>query len=248
MAQTKGSRHIFSFYSPEVISTVWVEGATISVRNDELVHRLAKVVKVQEGDICVLFDRYVHATVTIIQVTKKDIKILVDELRNNVTIQPKISFLLPLLKKEALEEAVYSLCETGVSEIQLVAIQKSRTSSAVTPKELDRLRGILIAAAEQSKNYSFPVLQDPKNIQDAVGSIPSGVDKIVFDVSGKSFFDIYKKTAGKSVVLSVGPEGGLTGEELDFLRNHGFESCALTKTTLRAVQAVAVSSALFRLA
>ncbi|MFA5999288.1 MAG: RsmE family RNA methyltransferase [Candidatus Babeliales bacterium] len=247
MVQTKGSRHIFSFYSPEVISTVWVEGATISVRNEELVHRLVKVVKVQDGDICVLFDSYVHATVTILQVTKKDIKIRVDELRNNVAIAPKISFLLPLLKKEALEEAVYSLCEIGVSEIQLVVTQKSRSLSAMTPKELDRLRGIVVAAAEQSKNYSFPVLQDPKNIKDAVGSINHEIDKIVFDASGKSFFEIHKKTAGKSVVLSVGPEGGLTFEELDILRDHGFDTCALTQTTLRAVQAVAVSSALFRL-
>ena len=247
MAQIKSSKHIFSFYSPEVISTVWVEGATISVRNEDLVHRLVKVVKVQDEDICILFDGAVHATVTILEVTKKDIKIRVDELRNNIVIKPAITFLLPLLKKEALEEAVYSLCEIGVNQIQLVATAKSRSLLAILPKELDRLRGIVIAAAEQSKNYSFPKLLEPKNFQDVVGLIPSGIERIVFDVSGKSFFDIHKNTAGKNVVLSVGPEGGHTDEELDFLKGQGFDTCALTQTTLRAVQAVAISSGLFRL-
>lgn len=247
MTHSKSSKHIFSFYSPNVISMVWVQGATIFVRNEELVHRLVKVVKVQEGDICVLFDSIMHATIQILQVTKKDIKIRVDELQNNVATTPKITFLLPLLKKEALEDAIYSLCEIGVNEIQLVATLKSRTISAVTPKELERLRGIVIAAAEQSKNYAFPVLQGPKNFQDAVDLIPQGINKVAFDISGKSFFDIHKKTIGKNVVLSVGPEGGLTDEELNFLGNHGFDMCTLTQTTLRAVQAVAISSGLFRL-
>ncbi|HSW75515.1 MAG TPA: RsmE family RNA methyltransferase, partial [Candidatus Saccharimonadales bacterium] len=182
----------------------------------------------------------------ILETTKKDIKIRVESLHSNHVMQPHLIFLLPLLKKEALEEAVYSLCEIGVNEIQLVATAKSKALSAVTSKELDRLRAIIIAAAEQSKNYTLSTLLEPKKLQDVISSFSQASQKIVFDVSGKSFFQIHKTTE-KNIILSVGPEGGFTNEELTFLQSHGFESCALTHTTLRAVQAVAISSGLFRL-
>jgi RsmE family RNA methyltransferase len=47
--------------------------------------------------------------------------------------------------------------------------------------------------------------------------------------------------------LLVGPEAGLSSEELQEIENISFKKCRLTQNTLRAVQAVAISSALFRI-
>ena len=100
------------------------------------------------------------------------------------------------------------MCEIGVNEIQLVATLNFE-QYLQSYKELERLRGIVIAAAEQSKNYAFPVLQGPKNFQDAVDLIPKELIKSPLIFLENHFLIFIKKPVGKNVVLFVGPEGGL---------------------------------------
>ncbi len=248
----QSQKHLFSFYSPGLIQVSWSSGSVVWLDHQDLVHRLIKVVKVEKDDQLIVFDKQYHVLIQILSVLKKEIQARVLSVQVNVSLLPKITFLLPLLKKEALEQAIYSLCETGVSEIRLVATEKSRQALLPPAKELERLRNIVVAAAEQSKNYSFPELVEPKKLLDVAADLSaapccSSLSKIVFDVSGVSFFDIRQKQTQQEVVLLVGPEGGLTADELIFLKDHNFQTCALTQTTLRAIQAVAVSAALFRL-
>lgn len=239
-------KHTFSFYSPLVIIDSWKTGLTVIIDNVDLLHRLIKVVKVQQGDAYVLFDQQKHALVETLSVLKKSIHVKIISIEKNDILAPSIVYMLPLLKKEALEEAVYSLSEIGVTIIQLAITQKSR-QQLFGSKEFDRLKNIVISAAEQSKNYRFPELILPKKIKDFDQNIYTGAMKIVFDPAGPSFFEIRSSIINKNIVLLVGPEGGLTVEELDFLDLKEFRFCALTSTTLRALQAASVSAALFRL-
>ena len=248
----QSQKHLFSFYSPGLIQASWNSGSVVWLDHQDLVHRLIKVVKVEIDDQLIVFDKQHHVLIQILSVLKKEIQARVLSVQANVSLHPKITFLLPLLKKEALEQAIYSLCEIGVSEIRLVVTEKSRQALLPPAKELERLRNIVVAAAEQSKNYVFPELVEPKKLPDVAADLSiaplfSSSFKIVFDASGVSFFDIRQKQTQQWVVLLVGPEGGLTAEELSVLKNHNFQMCALTQTTLRAIQAVAVSAALFRL-
>ncbi|MCX5923290.1 MAG: RsmE family RNA methyltransferase [Candidatus Dependentiae bacterium] len=242
-----GQKHIFSFFCPSIIQSSWSSGSIIWLQDEDLVHRLIKVVKVEKDDEFVLFDKERNVFIKVLSVLKKEIQAQVLSLQDNVLLQPKITFLLPLLKKEALEQAVYSLTEIGVSEIRLVVTAKSR-QSLMSPKEYQRLCGIVVAAAEQSKNYNFSELFEPETLSNTVIDKLLPSCKIVFDAAGESFFEIKKDiTRNQSVTLFVGPEGGLLEKELSFLSSEKFQKCALTQTTLRAVQAVAVSAALFRL-
>jgi len=243
----QSQKHIFSFYCPRSIQVSWFAGSTIWLQDQDLIHRLIKVIKIQKDDEFVLFDKKQHVGLHVLAVLKKEIQVCIVSIQSNVVLQPKITYLLPLLKKDALEQAVYSLAEIGVSEICLVITAKSR-QSLMSEKELQRLCSIIIAAAEQSKNYVFPELLEPQELSEAVSGLSLSASKIVFDASGESFFDVRTKLKDlPEVALLVGPEGGLMQEELSLLENQNFQMCELTQTTLRAVQAVAVSAALFRL-
>jgi 16S rRNA (uracil1498-N3)-methyltransferase len=243
----QGQKHIFSFFCPSIIQSSWSSGSIIWLQDEDLVHRLIKVVKVEKDDEFVLFDKERNVFIRVLSVLKKEIQALVLSLEQNAVLQPKITFLLPLLKKDALEQAVYSLTEIGVSEIRLVVTAKSR-QSLMSQKEYQRLCGIVVAAAEQSKNYNFSELFEPEIISNMVYDQLLPSVKIVFDASGDSFFEIRKDVPfNQSVTLFVGPEGGLLEKELSLLISEKFKKCALTQTTLRAVQAVAVSAGLFRL-
>ena len=84
-------------------------------------------------------------------------------------------------------------------------------------------------------------------MQECLNDLSLNSDKIIFDISGESFFKIHKQISSKHMYITIGPEGGLTVQELSMIKKHGFKVCSLTPTTLRALQAVAVGAALFRI-
>ena len=108
----------------------------------------------------------------------------------------------------------------------------------------------MISAAEQSKNFSFPTLQEPVTLQEYCAlTQQEKTDKIFFDPAGEHVAHVIKKlhtSHCSNFVLMVGPEGDLQQEEKKLLHTHGFQFCALTPTILRASQAVAISVGIFR--
>ena len=253
--------HLFSIYAPNLKLNSWSVDQLVTLHDAEVIHRLSKVLRFEVGDTFIFFDTKIFAKVTIQENSKKNIQIKVLQVQTHQTLMPHVTFLLPLLKKEALEQAVYSLCELGINKIQLVITQKSR-QSLLHEKEFARLQAIVIAAAEQSKNYNLSELVMPQKLSEIVNIIAPCFN-IVFDPAGASFFDLREKLFPSSsteirdpiklkksysaIALLVGPEGGLTDQELSLLQKSGFVSCALTPTILTAVQAVALGAGLMRL-
>ncbi len=241
--------HIFSLFTPNLSLNSWLIEQVIIVTDVDLIHRLVSVLRFVSGDHVVFFNQQCVVHVLIQEVSKKNIKVCVQNIQKHHQLLPQVTFLLPLLKKEALEQAVYSLCELGVNKIQLVVTQKSR-QSLLHEKEFLRLQNIVIAAAEQSKNYSFSQLLRPQKLSESFNACVQHFN-VVFDPAGASFFDLREKFFQSSSTLSfsllVGPEGGLTEQELELVKKNEFVSCALTPTILTAVQAVALGAGLFRL-
>jgi 16S rRNA (uracil1498-N3)-methyltransferase len=245
-------KHIFAIHVPnfwnetsKVESTKKLVDHEKDCASNQIVHRLLKVLRIEVGQKFIFFDKLFHGIIEILDISKKDLVVKILSFEKNSKSSPEIVFLLPLLKKEALEEAVYSLTEIGVSQIQLVVTQKSR-QKLLHEKEFHRLESIIIAAAEQSKNYVFPKIFPPKDLFGL--TLDSQSLKVVFDPQGQSFFDLRAKNLPQEkIYLLVGSEAGLTLQELQELENLAFEKCYLTPTILRAVQAVAVGASLFKI-
>lgn len=237
--------HIFSLHVPNLISSLWMPGRVINLQHEALVHRISKVLRLEVEDVLVLFDQHQHAQVIIQKINKKEISILIESVQLNVVHKPDVTVLLPLLKKDALEESVYVLCELGINKIQLIVTQKSR-QQLMNPKEFERLSSIIIAAAEQSKNYAMLQLLPVMPLSVAL-KVSSNACKLVLDPVGVSFFSLKPKLENQSVVLLVGPEGGLTDQEVQTVQQYNFQTCALTPTILKAVQAVTLGAGMLRL-
>lgn len=238
--------HQFAFYYLDHVLLKQLQGAEVTIKDEAFVHRIVRIVKLKPGEKFIIFDQKRHVLVELIDCLRHEIKVNIVSGGQNLILQPKITWLLPLLKKEALEGAVYSLAELGVNEIQLVVTAKSRKS--LMDKEIARLKKIIIAAAEQSKHYAFPSIYPAKSLQQSVNDLALITsDKIVYDISGKSFFELREKMTFNSKSVVVGPEGGFIAQELFLLKEHGFNACSLTPTVLRAMQAVAVGAAMLRI-
>ena len=246
MIELQNQEHLFALYVPQINLKACVPFQSLLIKDFDVVHRMVKVLRFQVDDTLVLFDGFVHVVVIIEQISKKNVLVKINRLNSNYPQNPYVTFLLPLLKKDALEQAVYSLAEIGINKIQLVITDKSR-KSLINSKEFERLKNIVIAACEQSKNYVLPDLLEPVLLQKCLSEEMDNACCIVFDSMGKSFWDFKPEFDQQSKILTVGPEGGFSLAELEFFGNHKFIFCALTSTVLRAVQAVALSAGLVRL-
>ena len=241
---SSADKHIFAIYTPNLWKAEHTVQRSLIITDPEIVHRLVKVLRIEAGQRFIFFDDMQHGEVEITTISKKDFSVKIISLENNIAQALKIRFLLPLLKKEALEEAVYSLAEIGVFDIQLVVTQKSR-QRLLHEKEFQRLEAIVVSAAEQSKNYIFPKIYLPVLLSEI--EYNDNDQKFVFDPEGVSVFELKSTITEKQpVVLTVGPEAGFIQEELQKLGADGFKKCRLTPTILRAVQAVAIGVGLFR--
>ncbi|MBI2353221.1 RsmE family RNA methyltransferase [Candidatus Dependentiae bacterium] len=237
--------HQFAFYLEEPFFKKITQGDEIFIKDQDFLHRLIRVIKIRKDEIFILFNFHWHMVVKFLNATRHEIKVYVLFISKNKKLQPHITFLLPLLKKDALEEAVYSLAELGVTDIHLIVTQKSRNS--LSQNEMQRLHKIIISAAEQSKNFAFPIMHSMKNLQEIINDLSLESDKVVFEPSGKVFLEIFKQMKFKNKILIIGPEGGLIEEELLMIKEQGFLECSLTPTVLRSLQAAAIGTALFRM-
>lgn len=240
----KNEKHEFAFFTAEAVNLIKNQREYV-LKDKELVHRLAHIVRIQVDETIILFDSHVNARCKIISCSKKEMSVHVVEHKNNSIIKPTIIWLLPLLDREAFESSLYALTAMGGNDIIPVITEKSRRVWGAE-KERERAQRIMIAAAEQSKQFCLPNIKSAMKISDAVTIQGT---KLFFDAQGTAAFDVVahvRQNKVEPIVCAIGPEGDLTNAEKELLRSHGFTFCALTPTILKASAAVEVGMGLLR--
>lgn len=229
-------KHEFAFYFPDLKAS----DTTFIIREEALVKRIGSVLRLKKDDVVLFFTREMHVVARLESVNKKEIKVTVLEKKQNLQQTPTLKVILPLLKREAFEAALYACVELGTNEIVLVSTDKSLRIQ----KEKERYQKILIAAAEQSKHFSFPLIEGVRPLVQVLSEVKADI-KIFADPQGQSFQSILSKPH-HSYVLMIGPEGDLTLEEKELLKKEQFVFCRLTQTILRSPQALTVMLGLIR--
>ena len=237
------NRQLFSLYCPDFFASNQIKmGDSYSINDADIYFRLISVLRLKKGEQCILFDPSHHLLAKISVIFKKSVKISVLYFQKNVFLNPSISVILPLLKRDALEQAVYSMVELGVEEIQLVVTNKVQRKWG-KDHERKRLEKIMVAAAEQSTNYALPLLHDPTTFFSAVKRSMQHKDavRIYADMNGISLIPYLSSFENvKKICISIGSEGDLITEEKERLRECGFRFCSLGPTVLRASQAITI--------
>lgn len=238
--------HEFAVFIPNILDNKF---HVITISDDSIYHRVIRVLRLNINDQIIFFDQQNHATCKIIEITKKNFSIEISKIIKNKSIEPRITVLISILKTDAMEEAIYSCCELGANFIQPIITQKSYKKE-IQDKEFKRLQNIIISAAEQSKNFCFPELSNPKSLQNLLFELQNNKDpKIFFDSEGNNInfvIDKINQNNSKNIFLIIGPEGDLTDNEKELVKKFNFEFCSLTPTILRAQTAVTCALSVFR--
>lgn len=245
--------HEFALYSKEFSRAVADKKSHLTLTDTTLIHRLQHVLRTDIGETVMLFDDAVHALCTVTDYPKNKAALSIGKLIKNIPVLPKLTVILPLLKREALDELMYACRELGVSGIYFVSTDKSSRHS-LSASERERLERVSIAAAEQSKNFSPCLFLNEFKQQGRDEALPTLTElleahtsspeltqalKLYADPAGLLWQQIVAATSldTKEFVICVGPEGDMSDREKALLHENGFVFCQLGSTILRAQQA-----------
>ncbi len=213
-------------------------------------HYLKNVLRVKLNYKLVVFDgsgSEFLATVTDIQ--KKVIVVTLEEETTPNNESPLVIHLgLAISKGERMDWALQKATELGVTEISPLITERVdvKLDKDRQQKKLDHWQQVVISACEQSGRVKVPVVNEQQELSKWLESEQSE-EKYVFALDGENNFNHNEMSKNKpsSVSLLIGPEGGLTEDEIQYSKQKGFKPVCLGPRVLRTETApVAVISIL----
>lgn len=159
--------------------------------------------------------------------------------------EPWLVVVQALVKGDGAERAVEAMTETGVDEIVPWQADRSivRWRGDRTGKALRRWRETATQAAKQARRAWTPVVADAAGLADVTVRVRSAAAAYVLDGDeGRPPAALAPPPSGEIVVV-VGPEGGITADELAALIAAGAEPLRLGPTVLRSATAGTVAAA-----
>jgi 16S rRNA (uracil1498-N3)-methyltransferase len=206
---------------------------------------LAQVLRLKAGDKVELFDgKGTLAAATIKNASGKKVALQVEDVKVFPKPDAQIILAVSVAKGERFDWLVEKCTELGVDRMVPVLFERT-VKQPKNPKIVERWNNIAIAAAKQCRRVFLPQIDRPLTLLEAVEILkkdyPQGT--LLFgSLSENSKPVLQCGFAGKNIIAFVGPEGGLTDEEENLLRENGAGEVRLTDTVLR-VETAAVTFA-----
>lgn len=227
-----------------------VVGDTVSVTGDEAHHAVA-VRRLRVGERVQLTDGAGSIAVGAVAATgKRLLEVTVESVAVRPRAVPAVTVVQALPKGERGELAVEVLTEVGVDRIVPWAASRSvavwKGERAV--RSLERWRSTAREAAKQSRRAWFPEVTDLATLSAAVSVVADADLVLVLHEEAAEPLASVDVTAAGSVAVVVGPEGGLTADEVAAFTAAGARAVRLGPEVLRTSTAglAAVAAVLSR--
>lgn len=215
------------FYAPKE----QVFGEIIELGDQEAKHA-AKVLRNREGDSIVIVDgeggRY-HCEIK--QINRAGLKAEIQEKEQLAAPSPRKVLAMGLIKKrDRLEFAVEKAVELGVSDI---ALFRSRHSVKQNVR-MDRLEATVLSAMKQSLRAWLPEVRLYDSLENVLDHFSDYRVLLAHKTEGIDAATLLTDLEGTEKLLAlVGPEGGFSQEEIEFVKDRGAESVSLGNYRLR---------------
>lgn len=217
------------------------QAATINVNqplilSEDASHHLARVLRAEVGDQVTLFNGSGGDYLSVItEVTKKYVTVDVQQfIERHVEAPIHIHLAQGIARGEKMDIIVQKSVELGVSKITPLVTERCnvRLQQDREEKRMQHWRSVMISACEQSGRDCIPELSSPQNLDAWLKNIKA--DKcFVLSPHVATKLPQEKLPANASIVLLLGPEGGLSDEEVALAILHGFTPLNLGPRVLR---------------
>ncbi len=206
-------------------------------------HHIAHVLRLKSGARLVVFDGAREAEVELEAVGGTE----VTARRLGVPAAPRRPVAMSLLQGVARVPKMDLIVRMG-TEIGLSAIYPVLTTRSVAdpgPARIDRWRRIATEAAKQSGRADLPEVHPVTTLRDALALLgPVDLLLVPWEDEHRPIGVVIANRAFATAGILIGPEGGLTGEEVEIARRADGETVSLGPLILRTETAGLVTAAI----
>ena len=202
---------------------------------EEQSHYIGKVLRMKSGDQLILFNgeggEY-DACLTDIQ--KKSITVqtsLFRDINNESTLSIHLG--LALSKGDRMDFAIQKSTELGVSEITPIISDRTelKLSGDRLIKKVQHWQKIAISACEQCSRHIPPTINTPISLNDWLTHTKSDISFVLHHRTTKAI-ESFSETPN-NIALLIGPEGGLTVDEISLAEENNFNALRLGPRVMR---------------
>jgi len=220
------------FFVPDLPTQV---GASYSFNSEDANHAI-KVLRIEVDEIFRVSDgNGGWANVQVTEVTKRSLETMVLEVGRQEPLEIKFTVVQALPKSDRAKEAVELLTEAGADIIVPWLANRSISRTEVISKFATTAR----EASKQSRRLFIPQLHETVKEKGVIELIKSADLALVFHESAQVKLSeiITPQTNAKNVLVVIGPEGGITEEELAAFAAAGAHVAGLGRPILRSAHA-----------
>ncbi|MBO8168819.1 MAG: 16S rRNA (uracil(1498)-N(3))-methyltransferase [Thermoanaerobacteraceae bacterium] len=233
------------FFVPEVGKI----GARIRIAGEEA-HHLVNVLRLETGDLVAIADssgkRFLAA---LEEMTREEVTAYLERELPSGEPPLKLTLLQGVAKGDKFDFIIQKTTELGISAI--IPVQAQRSVAKIKPeraaKRLQRWQRIAKEAAKQCGRARVPEIEEPATLERALQSLPGDTSIMIpwEDEKTVSIGEALRKhDFSRNIALVIGPEGGLTAEEVALAVSFGAIPVSLGQRILRtetaAIAAVAI--------
>lgn len=228
-------------FEPQELAT----DAEISLGERNQQH-LVRVLRMAAGEAFVIFNGDgTEYGAQLVSTGKREAVARVGARRQPVVESPLATHLGQVMSKgDRMEYAIQKAVELGVTTITLLTSARCeiRLDGDRQDKKIHHLQNVAIHAAEQSGRVHVPELRGPVPLADWVAEVGAELKLVLHPGAGTSALPANCATAA----LLVGPEGGLTEDEISGAVRRGFAPASLGPRVLRTETAPAAALAVLQ--
>lgn len=200
---------------------------------DSDMYHIKKVMRMNVNDnVEVIYDKKLY----LCKITDNYEIEIINEIEENNELDIDVTIAIGLVKEQKFDLILQKLTELGVKEIIPLIMERSivKLDNSKIDKKLERWNLICKEASEQSKRNIVPKVMSPMTIKEL---IKLDYDKkLICSVKQQdNFINSYlhfKENCVKMLIV-IGPEGGVSENEEQFLNDNDFISVSLGRRVLR---------------
>ena len=207
------------------------------VLENEEAHHAIKVLRLNTGEIIKVSDGVGNwVSGPIVEIAKKELFVSITERGEIQAVKPELVLVQAITKSDRNKEMLELAVEAGVNRI--IPWQSERSISKWQSDSEQKWQVGIKQSCKQARQVKLPQLMQVMSTSEVIKSIGEGGFGIVFhEEASTKFSDLTIPNSQSSVYLVIGPEGGISEQELLSFQNNGSKVVRLGDTVLRSAHA-----------
>ena len=205
------------------------------VLQDQSAHYLTRVLRMQPGRSLVIFNgNGGEYPASIVAVDKKSVTL---QLGEQVTVEREsplqIHLAIGISRGERMDLVLQKATELGVTTITPLFTEQGEVhlTGERLQKKLRHWQQIVISACEQCQRNTLPLLHTPQKLADWIATVQEPC-RLVLHHRGEAGLSTGQPSPSGAVLL-IGPEGGLSADEIALALQQGFKPLTLGPRVMR---------------